>query len=373
MAYLVESDFTNILEFTSRINQNYSDFIGETLRALNELFHLHFSCYVILDKDIHNTFFVREIKSNTMWPVFQELFKHRFYKEDGFLTVLPKLRFSKPDQHAFFWDDSSNFSKPSRDYLNLLASHDIAYAALVGASPSMYAPMHVLMVYKTASSGPFTEHERELLEFIGQAFSNSIKPYKTWLQMQQTLSGVDHLLDSFEEGYGILSENGTLIYHNHSFFELASLLTHESQPDLITQALTAILPLPLESPLLQSQKHGTVFEREIDGIVLKQQAEEHFSSCGHEILHYVSVSHKTKPVSSSSEISSVSTEIMLKYGLTIRESEVLHLLTGGANNHDIAKALFVSDSTVRSHIRNIYSKLGVSSRMELLSKVQPNK
>ena len=51
--------------------------------------------------------------------------------------------------------------------------------------------------------------------------------------------------------------------------------------------------------------------------------------------------------------------------LTRRESEVLPLLQEGQSNAQIALALQVGVETVRTHARNIYRKLGVSSRREL--------
>jgi DNA-binding NarL/FixJ family response regulator len=51
--------------------------------------------------------------------------------------------------------------------------------------------------------------------------------------------------------------------------------------------------------------------------------------------------------------------------LTRREAEVLPMLQRGDSNAEIALALRVSVETVRTHARNIYRKLGVSSRREL--------
>ena len=53
--------------------------------------------------------------------------------------------------------------------------------------------------------------------------------------------------------------------------------------------------------------------------------------------------------------------------LTRRESEVLPLLREGRSNSEIALALQVGVETVRTHTRNIYRKLGVSSRRELIA------
>ena len=50
--------------------------------------------------------------------------------------------------------------------------------------------------------------------------------------------------------------------------------------------------------------------------------------------------------------------------LTERELEVLKLVARGLNNRDIAKELFISENTVKNHVRNILEKLQLHSRME---------
>jgi NarL family two-component system response regulator LiaR len=53
--------------------------------------------------------------------------------------------------------------------------------------------------------------------------------------------------------------------------------------------------------------------------------------------------------------------------LTEREREVLALMIEGLNNTQIAGKLTVSSSTVKSHVSNILSKLGVASRTEAVT------
>ncbi|MFT4288677.1 response regulator [Nocardioides sp.] len=50
--------------------------------------------------------------------------------------------------------------------------------------------------------------------------------------------------------------------------------------------------------------------------------------------------------------------------LTERELEVLRFVAKGLNNRDIAKELFISENTVKNHVRNILEKLQLHSRME---------
>jgi DNA-binding NarL/FixJ family response regulator len=53
--------------------------------------------------------------------------------------------------------------------------------------------------------------------------------------------------------------------------------------------------------------------------------------------------------------------------LTDRETEVLQLLAHGKSNKEIAAKLFISEFTVKGHLRSIFSKLNVLSRTEVIS------
>jgi len=55
-----------------------------------------------------------------------------------------------------------------------------------------------------------------------------------------------------------------------------------------------------------------------------------------------------------------------KYSITKREQEIILLIQEGYTNNAISKQLFLSEKTVANHIYNIYKKLGITSRFELI-------
>jgi DNA-binding NarL/FixJ family response regulator len=53
--------------------------------------------------------------------------------------------------------------------------------------------------------------------------------------------------------------------------------------------------------------------------------------------------------------------------LTARETEVLHLIVAGATNQLIATELVIAPDTVKSHVKQILRKLGVSNRAQAIA------
>lgn len=63
-------------------------------------------------------------------------------------------------------------------------------------------------------------------------------------------------------------------------------------------------------------------------------------------------------------------KVFKKHNITQREQEIITMILDGANNKDIEKKLYISSSTVRNHIYNIYQKLGIQNRIELVNLIK---
>jgi DNA-binding CsgD family transcriptional regulator len=58
---------------------------------------------------------------------------------------------------------------------------------------------------------------------------------------------------------------------------------------------------------------------------------------------------------------------LTQQGISSREEEIIELLVLGRTNREIAEKLFISNNTVKTHIKNVYGKLDVSNRVQLFS------
>ena len=82
---------------------------------------------------------------------------------------------------------------------------------------------------------------------------------------------------------------------------------------------------------------------------------------------------KVKTVVVEKEVPIVSVpdkSLLEELNLSSREYEVLQLLAKGQSNNDIAENLYLSTSTVKTHLYNLYSKMEVKSRTQAMEKAK---
>ena len=77
-----------------------------------------------------------------------------------------------------------------------------------------------------------------------------------------------------------------------------------------------------------------------------------------------------KPKSSPSQQNAVDTEELETLGISAREYQVLQQMALGKSNKEIADSLFISESTVKTHVSNVLIKLDAKRRTEAISIAQ---
>lgn len=61
---------------------------------------------------------------------------------------------------------------------------------------------------------------------------------------------------------------------------------------------------------------------------------------------------------------------IINFKLTAREYDVVFLITKGYKNRTIGEILYISETTVKKHVYNIFNKLSINSRFELICKTR---
>ncbi|AVI51590.1 DNA-binding response regulator [Pukyongia salina] len=86
------------------------------------------------------------------------------------------------------------------------------------------------------------------------------------------------------------------------------------------------------------------------------------------LVHIKEVHEGGSPMSSQIARRIINSFRIIDNPLSDRETEVLKLLSQGLNYKDVAETMFLSPHTVKTHIKNIYSKLHVNNRAEAIYK-----
>jgi len=90
------------------------------------------------------------------------------------------------------------------------------------------------------------------------------------------------------------------------------------------------------------------------------------STPSHELIETIRLVHAGKK-RIPSDIASRVAEYMVDDELTPREIEVLRLVAEGNRNHDVAVRLFISDETVKAHLKHVMLKLGAKDRTQAVT------
>lgn len=102
--------------------------------------------------------------------------------------------------------------------------------------------------------------------------------------------------------------------------------------------------------LLRSPERGEFSDRETDALAQARPFVE------------LAIATHLRPCSLESRLAA-------EFALTEREIEVVRRVVAGARNEEIARGLFVSLPTVKTHLRHVFEKMGVRSRTELAARV----
>ncbi|MEL6141011.1 MAG: response regulator transcription factor [Bacteroidota bacterium] len=86
------------------------------------------------------------------------------------------------------------------------------------------------------------------------------------------------------------------------------------------------------------------------------------------LLHIKEVVEGGSPMSSRVARKIINSFRIIENPLSERETEVIRMLSKGMNYKEVAKAIYLSPHTVKTHIKNIYSKLHVNNRAEAIYK-----
>lgn len=359
MYELKKQDFDNLLKFHAAINLDYSAFERGVLLSLASLFGFQLTLYVTCQRTSSGGLRVSDAVSNSLNSNIIKAYKAQFYREDPFIRDYSKLCREYPKASCFTDGMLPPGEYERSEYWKFFSQCDFTHEAVIGVNGAFGDQVHLVKLYRTTSQGELSDSETALLEYIGKVFNSGKLLYDRYLTQLRRMKVISDCCDEFPFGFAILDSDSQLIHSNSVFMtnipKVSSALTiNEVIKDFIF-ALTGTSRLPNENCfIIEGSKNGlrlTLQKKRIEYPELR--AENVY------LLTMKSAQPDELPLLNTVSLGT-------DFGLTRREVEVVMLIVKGRSNQEIADELYLGLSTVKSHVSNIYGKLGAKNRSEAM-------
>lgn len=214
-------------------------------------------------------------------------------------------------------------------------------------------PTHRISFYKSIEEGDFGEAELAHLACIYSMLSEHLVSFQKQQALQICSVAKDAALQQVDLKFIVFDERGNPLEYSKQVLPLLQRLYGTGHLPLIFQHLLSLFPQESESAisLPKMVQRYTIRMNTLSWVDSFQMIKRYFCFS----------------ISSPTPCAEFPQETFNRFNtLSRREWEVLSAFCSGKDYHEVAKALFISDSTVRTHLKNIYRKLEVDNQRTLL-------
>lgn len=230
-----------------------------------------------------------------------------------------------------------------------------------------------IALYRPAKSNRFSPEEVNILRTISPYLAHALDHNELRINIKRQDSILEIIEQNWSTGLILLDDSMRLVYMNQKAKEFCrDLVGYPSFKDMNIRV----------PPILLEDCHAIAEElkgRPADGIVLPKRrailinSSEKFSVCSQLVEKEVSSETCRLFMISIDEMNRTRRidEYGLKesYHLTKREMDIILHIFKGLRNSEIAERLFLSETTVKKHIQNIFQKVAVKNRTALIHRI----
>ena len=368
------SSLTSIVQFSNYINSNFKHFPIRVLEGIRTFLGYSKVCYTILNLNPAGEVYVSDIMGLAFSEERLNAYKEYYYQFDPFIEKIQQdiksLTSEYPKNVWYSRDFASEETFFNSEYCQHMSETGMQYQAVLTGRKYREFPAHVVSIFKSGEDGNFTDEELNILNMAGNIFISALTHYLKETDYNLKLTAWKHC--------GDLRKCGVCIFTN---------LMPPDETPLFTTYKSLLFPKQTSRDILWSLTDGH------DPMVVLQQHTPLTLYRIHNATRYqIKLVKDAASISTDKYISSyiimeifpeveqyesaISSGMVFRhnpalktYAFTDRELDVLQLLQKGYSNQQISDTLYMSIPTVKTHVGNIFKKLGVSSRAATISKL----
>lgn len=210
-------------------------------------------------------------------------------------------------------------------------------------------------------SEPRDRFDRRVVPILELAYPAFRAGLETLFRTGGLRSEFTRLLDTVSDGFLLLGRDGRILHQNAA---LARMRRTDPEWHRLEQALEMTL-VRFRARSRDAETTAGLFRTA--SVTTQRASYEVIPTIPGPDLHQLGVELLVQVVTRTAVLPSCEM-LRERFGLTVRESEVMHCLAEGMSYKHVADHLKISIDTVRSHVRSIYSKLHVQSVTEAVSR-----
>ncbi len=252
-------------------------------------------------------------------------------------------------------------------YNEFLASQNLRYEIDINISNNNDGNHYTISIFKDENEGPFTDKERLILNYIYHVINANFSRFLFMTTQTENDAFLQSTLDNLPFGLAIYNESFELIKYNSQAGSYFCQITDSSNTQTAHIKFTDLIFPTGQLPNL-SDTSSTSKEFENHSVTIAPSVsfvnQSKILKC-----YYVYIRENEIKVCPDEKVDLMmlnKIDLISKYGLTVREIDIVQLFYSGKSNKEISEILFISINTLKSHLSNIYRKLEVSNKLEAI-------
>lgn len=367
---LSHNDLKKICVFSTLLYNNHENFQSYVLKLLSDYFGFNYCAFVSSDHSLN----LNNISSYNLNTEFIVEYKNSFREKDFFIPYL-----FNSNSNSLFPNYSINNIIPKSvisisdiipykeyertDYYRFLNKEDLYYEIVLNFfyDDGKYS----ICIFKKKEDGDFTTKERLLLNYLYNIIHSNFTKFLLEKKLKTEKNILKNTIENLPFGLIIFDNNFKAINFNNLAVDYCSNITDEIQLDYIIDKFANMVFF--NHSYKKTYNYNSTINKKIKNYSIDIIPKISFNFTEMIEKHYI-IYIKEGNENNKKNSQNIS-ELYYTYNLTKRELEISKLLCDGLNNDEISKELFISIYTVKTHIENIYKKIGVNSRTAAILKL----